>query len=148
MDISPYLAALGRCYRLKKLDEVPHLRLWEARKRGLFGREIFFLGYSDLFYLPENEHILRGAVAKAHLPIRHPWQTRKVLVLCSYNGMQDLRGDDLRSFTENALINYLLLQRQEGIWIGEDTFFRGGSSLPRQVREMLQGVTAQLLQES
>lgn len=146
MDISPYLSALSKVYRLKKLPEQDGCRIWQVRKRGIRRGTPFFLAFFDLFYLPENEHKMREALSHMPLPPLKPWQTPKILVLCSYNGMVDLTQDDLRSFTKEALINYLLLWRDRGIWMGADTFYRGDSDEPRQVRLLLTAVTAQAVQ--
>ena len=150
MDISPYLSAMSGIYRIKKLpipenirSEFPAAQVFQIKRRGLF-HEPLFLAFFDLFYLPENEHRMRQAISRLPLPPSHFWQTKKVLVLCSYNGMIDLSGDDLRSFTADALINYLLLERENGRWLGRDTFYEGSGDEPGRVLALLRRIQAEL----
>lgn len=142
MDVTPYLSALSRYYHLKKVQERDGMRVWQMQKKGRLFQSSLFLACTDLFYLPENEYRMREALSHMALPVRFRWQTPCIIVLCSYNGMIDLSRDDLRSFTDRALINYLLLERESGIWIGEDTFYRGGAPIPREVRRILQTASA------
>lgn len=150
MDISPYLSSLSREYRIEKLpipDEIrrefPAAQSYRIKRRGLFHAPIF-LTFFDLFYLPEHEHRMREAISRLPLHLPHAWQTKRVLVLCSYNGMVDLSGDDLRSFTTDALINYLLLWRENGRWLGSETFAGDYRDDPGRVLRLLRETEAQM----
>ncbi len=111
------------------------MKLYFVKQKGLFHRS-FVLAISPLFYLPENEHAMRRAIEGSKLGAYFGHHAPCVLVVCSYNGMIDLSGDDLRSVAGNALINYLLLWREEMVWLGQDTFYAGGDDTPRRVREL------------
>ncbi len=139
MDFSPYLSAISSFYRLTPLGgtgKENDLKRYLVRRRGILPHAPFVLALADVFYLPENEHKLREAVESFDLTRHFRHRTPCVLVLCSYNGMVDLSHDDLRSVTPDTLINYLLIERESGDCLGQDTFFKGGSNDPARIRQI------------